>query len=54
MTKSGVPKKYVKMVWDMYEYSKTVMKCAVRVGVGLHQGSDLHSFICNSDGQVHR
>ncbi|KAK3520883.1 hypothetical protein QTP86_010611 [Hemibagrus guttatus] len=43
MRKSGVAEKYVRVVQDMYERSRTVVKCAVgqteefKVEVGLHQ-----------------
>ena len=48
--KSGVVEKYVQLVQDMYEESKTVVRCAVKttesfkVKVGLHQGSALSLF----------
>ena len=51
MRKSGIVKKYVRLVWDMYEESETVVRCAVgtkegfKVKVGLHQGSGLSSFL---------
>ncbi|KAK3512292.1 hypothetical protein QTP70_003281 [Hemibagrus guttatus] len=51
MRKSGVAEKYVRVVQDMYERSRTVMKCAVgqteefKVEVGLHQGSALSPFL---------
>ncbi|KAK3541603.1 hypothetical protein QTP86_033082, partial [Hemibagrus guttatus] len=47
MRKSGVAEKYVRVVQDMYERSRTVVSCAVgqteefKVEVGLHQGSAL-------------
>ncbi|KAK3557295.1 hypothetical protein QTP70_026684, partial [Hemibagrus guttatus] len=47
MRKSGVAEKYVRVVQDMYERSRTVVRCAVgqteefKVEVGLHQGSAL-------------
>ena len=47
MRKSGIVGKYVRLVQDMYEESKTVVRCAVettesfKVKVGLHQGSVL-------------
>ncbi|KAK3532587.1 hypothetical protein QTP86_025351 [Hemibagrus guttatus] len=47
MRKSGVAEKYVRVVQDMYERSRTVGRCAVgqteefNVEVGLHQGSAL-------------
>ncbi|KAK3530904.1 hypothetical protein QTP70_005449 [Hemibagrus guttatus] len=50
MRKSGVAEKYVKVVQDMYERSRTVVRCAVsqteefKVEVGLHQGSALSPF----------
>ncbi|KAK3560234.1 hypothetical protein QTP86_002183 [Hemibagrus guttatus] len=50
MRKSGVAEKYVRVVQDMYERSRTVVKCAVgqteefKVEVGLHQGSALSPF----------
>ncbi|KAK3533658.1 hypothetical protein QTP70_024032 [Hemibagrus guttatus] len=40
MRKSGVAEKYVRVVQDMYERSRTVVKC-----VGLHQGSALSPFL---------
>ncbi|KAK3521466.1 hypothetical protein QTP70_005778 [Hemibagrus guttatus] len=51
MRKSGVAEKYVRVVQDMYERSRTVVRCAVRqteefkVEVGLHQGSALSPFL---------
>ncbi|KAK3535197.1 hypothetical protein QTP70_004755 [Hemibagrus guttatus] len=51
MRKSGVAEKYVRVVQDMYEKSRTVVKCAVgqteefKVEVGLHQGSALSPFL---------
>ena len=48
MRKSGIVEKYVQLVQDMYEGSKTVMRCVVgtfKVKVGLHQGSSLSSFL---------
>ncbi|KAK3510617.1 hypothetical protein QTP70_011874 [Hemibagrus guttatus] len=51
MRKSGVAEKYVRVVQDMYERSKTVVRCAVgqteefKVEVGLHQGSALSPFL---------
>ncbi|KAK3506613.1 hypothetical protein QTP70_011056 [Hemibagrus guttatus] len=51
MRKSGVAEKYVRVVQDMYERSRTVVRCAVgqteefKVEVGLHQGSTLRSFL---------
>ena len=51
MRKSGIVKKYVRFVQDMYEGSKTVVRCAVgttesfKVKIGLHQGSVLSSFL---------
>ncbi|KAK3506622.1 hypothetical protein QTP70_011151 [Hemibagrus guttatus] len=50
MWKSGVAEKYVRVVQDMYERSRTVVRCAVgqteefKVEVGLHQGSALSPF----------
>ncbi|KAK3540074.1 hypothetical protein QTP70_025389, partial [Hemibagrus guttatus] len=47
MRKSGVAETYVRVVQDMYERSRTVVRCAVgqteefNVEVGLHQGSAL-------------
>ncbi|KAK3557964.1 hypothetical protein QTP86_005212 [Hemibagrus guttatus] len=49
--KSGVAEKYVRVVQDMYERSRTVVRCAVgqteefNVEVGLHQGSALSPFL---------
>ncbi|KAK3509784.1 hypothetical protein QTP70_010750 [Hemibagrus guttatus] len=49
--KSGVAEKYVRVVQDMYERSRTVVRCAVgqteefKVEVGLHQGSALSPFL---------
>ncbi|KAK3540753.1 hypothetical protein QTP86_001609 [Hemibagrus guttatus] len=51
MKKSGVAEKYVTVVQDMYERSRTVVKYAVgqteefKVEVGLHQGSALSTFL---------
>ncbi|KAK3568664.1 hypothetical protein QTP86_011458 [Hemibagrus guttatus] len=51
MRKSGVAEKYVRVVQDMYERSRTVVRCAVgqteefNVEVGLHQGSALRPFL---------
>ena len=51
MRKSGIIKKYVQLVQDMYEESETVVRCAVgttesfKVKVGLHQGSALSLFL---------
>ncbi|KAK3531775.1 hypothetical protein QTP70_029759, partial [Hemibagrus guttatus] len=51
MRKSGVAEKYVREVQDMYERSRTVVRCAVgqteefKVEVGLHQGSALSHFL---------
>ncbi|KAK3542457.1 hypothetical protein QTP86_025884, partial [Hemibagrus guttatus] len=51
MRKSGVAEKYVRVVQDMYERSRTVVRCAVgqteefNVEVGLHQGSALIPFL---------
>ncbi|KAK3553456.1 hypothetical protein QTP70_003499 [Hemibagrus guttatus] len=51
MRKSGVADKYVRVVQDMYERSRTVVRCAVgqteefKVEVGLHQGSALSPFL---------
>ncbi|KAK3521291.1 hypothetical protein QTP70_003137 [Hemibagrus guttatus] len=51
MRKSGVGEKYVRVVQDMYERSRTVVRCAVgqteefKVEVGLHQGSALSPFL---------
>ncbi|MCJ8736618.1 hypothetical protein PDJAM_G00014560 [Pangasius djambal] len=50
MRKSGVAEKYVIVVQDMYERSRTVVRCAVgqtefKVEVGLHQGSALSPFL---------
>ncbi|KAK3529997.1 hypothetical protein QTP86_009383 [Hemibagrus guttatus] len=49
--KSEVAEKYVRVVQDMYERSRTVVRCAVgqteefKVKVGLHQGSALSPFL---------
>ncbi|KAK3564055.1 hypothetical protein QTP86_007533 [Hemibagrus guttatus] len=51
MRMSGVAEKYVRVVQDMYERSRTVVRCAVgqteefKVEVGLHQGSALSPFL---------
>ncbi|KAK3508077.1 hypothetical protein QTP70_012391 [Hemibagrus guttatus] len=51
MRKSGVAEKYVRVVQDMYERSRTVVRCAIgqteefKVEVGLHQGSALSPFL---------
>ncbi|MCJ8739625.1 hypothetical protein PDJAM_G00049190 [Pangasius djambal] len=51
MRKSGVAEKYVRVVQDVYERSRTVVRCAVgqteefKVEVGLHQGSALSPFL---------
>ncbi|KAK3548214.1 hypothetical protein QTP70_005159 [Hemibagrus guttatus] len=51
MRKSGVAVKYVRVVQDMYERSRTVVRCAVgqteefNVEVGLHQGLALSPFL---------
>ncbi|KAK3518340.1 hypothetical protein QTP86_018635, partial [Hemibagrus guttatus] len=51
MRKSGVAEKYIRVVQDMYERSRTVVRCAVgqteefNVEVGLHQGSALSPFL---------
>ncbi|KAK3506431.1 hypothetical protein QTP70_002157 [Hemibagrus guttatus] len=51
MRKSGVAEKYLRVVQDMYERSRTVVRCAVgqteefNVEVGLHQGSALSPFL---------
>ncbi|MCJ8736404.1 hypothetical protein PDJAM_G00257550 [Pangasius djambal] len=51
MRKSRVAEKYVRVVQDMYERSRTVVRCAVgqteefKVEVGLHQGSALSPFL---------
>ncbi|KAK3527050.1 hypothetical protein QTP86_008660 [Hemibagrus guttatus] len=51
MRKSRVTEKYVRVVQDMYERSRTVVRCAVgqteefNVEVGLHQGSALSPFL---------
>ncbi|KAK3568269.1 hypothetical protein QTP86_002779 [Hemibagrus guttatus] len=51
MRKSGVAEKYVRVVQDMYERSRTVVRCDVgqteefNVEVGLHQGSALSPFL---------
>ncbi|KAK3506867.1 hypothetical protein QTP70_030604 [Hemibagrus guttatus] len=51
MRKSGVAETYVRVVQDMYERSRTVVRCAVgqteefKVEVELHQGSALSPFL---------
>ncbi|KAK3516824.1 hypothetical protein QTP70_023703 [Hemibagrus guttatus] len=51
MRKSGVAEKHVRVVQDMYERSRTVLRCAVgqteefKVEVGLHHGSALSPFL---------
>ncbi|KAK3557743.1 hypothetical protein QTP86_000303 [Hemibagrus guttatus] len=51
MRKSGVAEKYVRVVQDMYERSRIVVRCAVgqteefKVEVGLHQGLALSPFL---------
>ena len=51
MRKSGIVEKYVQLVQDMCEESKTVVRCAVgtaesfNIKVGLHQGSVLSLFL---------
>ncbi|KAK3537276.1 hypothetical protein QTP70_007003 [Hemibagrus guttatus] len=51
MRKSGVAEKYVRVVQDMYERSRTVVRCSVgqteefKVEVGLHQGLALSPFL---------
>ncbi|MCJ8735547.1 hypothetical protein PDJAM_G00248360 [Pangasius djambal] len=51
MRKSGVAEKYVRVVQNMYERSRTVVRCAVgqteefKVEVGVHQGSALSPFL---------
>ncbi|KAK3506303.1 hypothetical protein QTP70_017471, partial [Hemibagrus guttatus] len=51
MRKSGVAEKYVRVVQNMYERSRTVVRCAVgqteefKVEMGLHQGSALSPFL---------
>ncbi|KAK3521327.1 hypothetical protein QTP70_003170 [Hemibagrus guttatus] len=51
MRKAGVAEKYVRVVQDMYERSRTVVRCAVgqteefKVEVGLHQGSAQSPFL---------
>ena len=51
MRKSGMAEKYMRLVQDIYEESKTLVRCAVRitesfkVEVGLHQGSVLSPFL---------
>ena len=51
MRKSGIAQKYVRLVQDMYEKSKTVVRYAIgttesfKVKLGLHQGSSLSAFL---------
>ena len=59
MRKSGIVKKYVQLVQDMYEGSETVVRCAVgttesfKVKVGLHQGISVKSIpFCSDNGQA--
>ncbi|KAK3565490.1 hypothetical protein QTP86_010873 [Hemibagrus guttatus] len=58
MRKSGVVEKYVRVVQDMYERSRTVVRCAVgqteefNVEVGLHQGSALSRSMMFADDIV--
>ncbi|KAK3536039.1 hypothetical protein QTP70_025506 [Hemibagrus guttatus] len=61
MRKSGVAEKYVRVVQDMYERSRTVVRCAVgqteefKVEVGLHQGTGFEPLpVCYGDGPVVR
>ena len=57
MRKSRIVEKHVQLVQDMYEGSKTVVRCAVgttksfKVKVGLHQGLALSPF-CSDNGQA--
>ena len=51
MRKSGMAEKYVQLIQDMYEGSKTMVKYAIgttesfKVKVGLHQGLALSPFL---------
>ncbi|KAK3572520.1 hypothetical protein QTP86_034308 [Hemibagrus guttatus] len=59
MRKSGVAEKYVRVVQDMYERSRTVVRCAVDRGVqsggGTASGIGSEPFpVCYSDGPVVR
>ena len=51
MKKSGIMEKYVRFVQDIYEESKTVVRCEIgttesfKVKVGLHQGSALNPLL---------
>ena len=51
MREKGVPKKYVMIVQDIYEGTRTRIKSSVGltdkipVGVGLHQGSSLSPYL---------
>jgi len=51
MRKAGVTEKYVRVIKDMYDRCRTVVRCAVglteefKVEVGLHQGSALSPFL---------
>ena len=52
---SGIVKKYMQFVQDVYKESKTVVRCAVgttesfKIKVGLHQGLALNSFAVITD-----
>ena len=56
MKKSAVAEKCVRVMQDLYESRKTVVRCAVgvteefMVEVGLHQ----RLLVCNGDGQTDR
>ena len=51
MRKSGMVKKYVRLVQDMYEENETMVRCAVgttenfKAKVGLHQKLALNPFL---------
>ena len=60
MRKSGIVEKYVQLVQDMYEESKTVVRCAVgttesfKVKVEFSGISTESIPVCNENGQANR